>query len=242
MSKRTCDLQDLELLATLHGLSPVVGDHQSSGNGSNGGVDQESTSDDHMLQRRKRRMEAGNSEDVSIVDNATIATTIILQRVGWAFTEGRFNKGDAVVMLHYAFQVVKKFIEAYVTHAGGSVIVVHFSFHIHSKEEIISEFRKGLTRGKAYDRKIRLAIIDHITSMPSLLILVLSHKTQGTSGLAKTAPLPLRCFTLVSLENTISHSLSSHRLWNKREAQPQQRRQTLNTTAILLGDSSANRR
>ncbi|KAI3506532.1 hypothetical protein L1887_21091 [Cichorium endivia] len=118
----------------------------------------------------KEIINADDVSEVSIVDNATTAAAIVLQHVGWAFAEGRFNKGDAVVMLHCAFQAVKKSIEAYVTRAGGSVIVVHLPFPIHSNEEIISEFRKGLARGKANGRKVRLAIIDHITSMPSLII------------------------------------------------------------------------
>ncbi|XP_076935843.1 L-cysteine desulfhydrase-like [Bidens hawaiensis] len=114
-----------------------------------------------------------NAEDVSevsIVDNATTAAAIVLQHVGWAFAEGRFEKGDAVVMLHCAFQAVKKSIEAYVTRAGGSVIVVHLPFPISSNEEIVDEFRLGLAKGKLNGRKVRLAIIDHITSMPSVII------------------------------------------------------------------------
>ncbi|CAA3029328.1 L-cysteine desulfhydrase [Olea europaea subsp. europaea] len=72
---------------------------------------------------------------------------IVLQNVGRTFTDGRFQKGDAIVMLHYAFQAVKKSIEAYVTRAGGSIIVVHLSFPVNSNEEIIIEFRKGFARG-----------------------------------------------------------------------------------------------
>lgn len=118
----------------------------------------------------KDLINADDVSEVSIVDNATTAAAIVLQHVGWAFVEGRFDKGDAVVMLHCAFQAVKKSIEAYVTRAGGSVIVVQLPFPIHSNEQIISEFRKGLARGKANGRKVRLAIIDHITSMPSVII------------------------------------------------------------------------
>ncbi|KAI3805864.1 hypothetical protein L1987_21751 [Smallanthus sonchifolius] len=118
----------------------------------------------------KNLINADDISEVSIVDNATTAAAIVLQHVGWAFAEGRFNKGDAVVMLHCAFQAVKKSIEAYVTRAGGSVIVVHLPFPINSNEEILSEFRLGLAKGKSNGRKVRLAIIDHITSMPSVII------------------------------------------------------------------------
>lgn len=118
----------------------------------------------------KSLINADHVDEVSIVDNATTAAAIVLQHVGWAFAEGRFQKGDAVVMLHCAFQAVKKSIEAYVTRAGGSVIVVQLPFPVHSDQEIIAEFRKGLAKGKAHGRKVRLAIIDHITSMPCVVI------------------------------------------------------------------------
>ncbi|CAA2954735.1 L-cysteine desulfhydrase [Olea europaea subsp. europaea] len=86
---------------------------------------------------------------------------------------GLFQKGGAIVMLHCAFQAIKKSIEAYVTRAGGSVIMVHLPFPVSSqmkKSLLTAEFRKGLARGKANGKKVRLAIIDHITSMPYVVI------------------------------------------------------------------------
>ncbi|KAI3417294.1 Aminotran_5 domain-containing protein [Psidium guajava] len=114
-----------------------------------------------------------NAEDVSeisIVDNATTAAAIVLQQIAWAFAEGRFLKGDAAVMLHYAYGAVKKSVEAYVTRAGGRVIEVQLPFPVSSREEIVSEFRTALERGKVDGRKVRLAVIDHVTSMPSVVI------------------------------------------------------------------------
>jgi selenocysteine lyase/cysteine desulfurase len=73
-------------------------------------------------------------------------------------------------MLHYAYGAVKKSVEAYVTRAGGDVIEVKLPFPLTSNQEIISEFRKALEKGKANGRKVRLAVIDHITSMPSVVI------------------------------------------------------------------------
>lgn len=124
----------------------------------------------HSRSLIKNLINADDVTEVSIVDNATTAAAIILQHVGWAFAEGRFQKGDAVVMLHCAFQAVKKSIEAYVTRAGGSVIVVQLPFPLSSSQEIVAEFQKGLAKGKANGRRVRLAIIDHITSMPSVII------------------------------------------------------------------------
>lgn len=43
-------------------------------------------------------------------------------------------------------------------------------FPVKSGEEIITEFKKALERGKANGRRIRLAVIDHVTSMPCVVI------------------------------------------------------------------------
>ncbi|CAL5433697.1 unnamed protein product [Camellia sinensis] len=121
----------------------------------------------------KNLINADHLDEVSIVDNATTAAAIVLRHIGCAFAGRRFQNGDAVVILHCAFQAVKKSIQAYVTRAGGSVIEVHLPFPVHSDEEIIEEFRRGLARGKGNGgrtRKVRLAIIDHITSMPSVVL------------------------------------------------------------------------
>ncbi|KAG9459971.1 hypothetical protein H6P81_004479 [Aristolochia fimbriata] len=118
----------------------------------------------------KDLVNAEDVSDISIVDNATTAAAIVLQQIGWAFSEGRFQKGDAVVMLHYAYGAVKKSIQAYVARAGGFVIEVELPFPVQSDEQIVLEFRKALDKGKSNGRKVRLAVIDHITSMPTVLI------------------------------------------------------------------------
>lgn len=126
-----------------------------------------------ILQSRtaiKSIINADDVSEVSIVDNATTAAAIVLQKIAWGFVEGRFQKGDAAVMLHYAYGSVKKSVEAYVTRAGGRVIEVHLPFPVTSDEEIVSEFKKSLSRGKSNGQRIRLAVIDHVTSMPSVVI------------------------------------------------------------------------
>ncbi|KAL0724542.1 hypothetical protein Bca4012_039141 [Brassica carinata] len=113
---------------------------------------------------------AEDVDEVSLVDNATTAAAIVLQRVGRCFSEGRYRKEDTVVMFHCAFQSVKKSIHAYVSRVGGSTVEVRLPFPVNSKEEIVSAFREGLERGRANGRTVRLAIIDHITSMPCVLM------------------------------------------------------------------------
>ncbi|CAH2044495.1 unnamed protein product [Thlaspi arvense] len=118
----------------------------------------------------RRLINAEHDDEVSIVDNATTAAAIVLQQTAWAFREGRFEKGDAVVMLHYAYGSVKKSVEAYVTRSGGQVIEVQLPFPVISADEIVGRFRNALESGKANGRRVRLALIDHVTSMPSVVI------------------------------------------------------------------------
>ncbi|KAJ7977806.1 L-cysteine desulfhydrase [Quillaja saponaria] len=118
----------------------------------------------------KDLVHAEHVDEISIVDNATTAAAIVLQQTAWAFKEGKFEKGDVAVMLHYAYGSVKKSIEAYVSRSGGKVIEVQLPFPVNSNDEIISEFRRALERGKADGKRVRLAVIDHITSMPCVVI------------------------------------------------------------------------
>ncbi|KAK7344305.1 hypothetical protein VNO77_13755 [Canavalia gladiata] len=118
----------------------------------------------------KELVNAEHVDEISIVDNATTATTIVLQQAAWAFHEGKFQRGDIVLMLHYAYGSVKKSMDAYVARAGGTVIEVPLPFPVNSNDEIIREFRSALERGKAQGNRIRLAVIDHVTSMPSVVI------------------------------------------------------------------------
>ncbi|KAK7392182.1 hypothetical protein VNO78_20612 [Psophocarpus tetragonolobus] len=118
----------------------------------------------------KDLINADRVDDVSLVDNATTAAAIVLQQIGRRFARGSFHRNDTVVMFHCAYQAVKKSIEAYVTPIGGAVVEVHLSFPVRSVEDIVSEFKKGLENGKLNGGRVRLAIIDHITSMPSVVL------------------------------------------------------------------------
>nr|GMD10669.1 probable L-cysteine desulfhydrase, chloroplastic [Ipomoea batatas] len=118
----------------------------------------------------KTLVNADDVSEISIVDNATTAVAIVLQHVTWSFFSSRFSRGDAAVILHYAYGAVKKSVEAYVARAGGKVIEVPLPFPVKSNDEIISLFSESLEKGKMNGGKIRLAVIDHITSMPSVVI------------------------------------------------------------------------
>ncbi|XP_078173482.1 putative L-cysteine desulfhydrase 1 [Carex rostrata] len=114
--------------------------------------------------------ESESSAEVALVDNATTAAAIVLQHMAWQFTEGTFHKGDVVLMLHYAYGAVKKSIHAYAARAGAHVIEVPLPFPLSSPDDIIREFRNSLQLGNSNGRRVRMAVIDHITSMPCVVV------------------------------------------------------------------------
>ena len=73
-------------------------------------------------------------------------------------------------MLHYAYGSVKKSVHAYVSRAGGYVIEVPLPFPVYDRNDVIDEFRKVLNKAKLENRRVRLAVIDHITSMPCVVL------------------------------------------------------------------------
>ncbi|CAO2203275.1 unnamed protein product [Urochloa humidicola] len=119
---------------------------------------------------------AGGADEVSLVDNATTAAAIVMQHVAWSFSEGAFSPGDAVLMLHYTYSSVKKSIHAYAARAGATVVEVPLPFPVASPAAVVSAFRAALDLAKKSGaggrrrRRVRLAVIDHITSMPSVVI------------------------------------------------------------------------
>ncbi|KAK3160646.1 hypothetical protein QOZ80_1BG0062420 [Eleusine coracana subsp. coracana] len=114
---------------------------------------------------------AGDASEISLVDNATTAAAIVMQHVAWSFAEGAFERGDAVLMLLYTYSSVKKSIHAYVARAGAHVVEVPLPFPVASPAAIVASFRAALALAKSGGRRrVRLAVIDHITSMPSVVV------------------------------------------------------------------------
>ncbi|KAL5226567.1 hypothetical protein ABZP36_014832 [Zizania latifolia] len=114
---------------------------------------------------------AGDASEISLIDNVTTAAAIIMQHVAWSFVEGDFARGDVVLMFLYTYNAVKNSIHAYVARAGATVVEVPLPFPLASADAIVAEFRAALAVAKdGGRRRVRLAVIDHITSMPTVLI------------------------------------------------------------------------
>lgn len=110
-------------------------------------------------------------EEISLVDNVTTAAAIVLQQISLVFVEGKHNKEDSVVvMLRYTYGAVKKSIDAYISRVVGQVVEVEVPFPVNSNEEILDAFRKALVKAKENGKKVILAVIDHVSSMPSVVL------------------------------------------------------------------------
>ncbi|KAL6211344.1 hypothetical protein ACLB2K_016571 [Fragaria x ananassa] len=79
-------------------------------------------------------------------------------------------KGDVVITLQCAYGVVKNSIKAYFERASGYVFEVPFQFPVNSSEEIVNEFQMALVKETTSGSRVRLAMIDHVTSMPFVLL------------------------------------------------------------------------
>ncbi|KAF9620936.1 hypothetical protein IFM89_015333 [Coptis chinensis] len=126
-----------------------------------------------LLQSRtaiKNLINAAFLEEVAIIDNVTTAAAIVLQHISWGFVQGKYHRGDTVFMLRYTYGAVKKLIHAYISRMGGNVIEAAVPFPEQSNEQIVMAFRQALGKAKEIGNKVILAVIDHISSMPSVLL------------------------------------------------------------------------
>lgn len=109
-------------------------------------------------------------DQVILLDNVTVAVATVLQRIAWDFLEGRYQKGDAILSLNYCYGAVKKALKAYLLRAGAQLIEVQLPFPVSSNDEILSSFNAALKQAERESQRIRFAVIDHITSMPTILL------------------------------------------------------------------------
>ncbi|KAI5062329.1 hypothetical protein GOP47_0022868 [Adiantum capillus-veneris] len=109
-------------------------------------------------------------DQVVLVDNVTVAVAMVLQRFVWQIFEGHYQKGEAVLALNFSYGSVKKALKAYVERAGACLLEVRLPFPVTSSEEIVAAFRSTLQQAQRESRRVRLALIDHITSMPSVVL------------------------------------------------------------------------
>lgn len=65
-------------------------------------------------------------EEVVLVENVTAAASLVALDVMWAFVEGRYNKGDSILMLNFTYESVKKAfkVNAYTTPMNALILCI----------------------------------------------------------------------------------------------------------------------
>ncbi|KAL2620663.1 hypothetical protein R1flu_000868 [Riccia fluitans] len=125
-----------------------------------------------LLEARRAVSEHVNCpvEELVLVDNATVSASIVAMDVMWALAEGRYQKGDVILMLNFAYKAVANAFQAYGVRAGAQPLVVEIPFPIRSPSEALAALEKVLQKSKSEEKVIRLAVLDHIVSMPSIIL------------------------------------------------------------------------
>ncbi|BBN14167.1 L-cysteine desulfhydrase [Marchantia polymorpha subsp. ruderalis] len=119
-----------------------------------------------------RLINAQNVDQVVLLDNATTAASMVAQELVWGFLEGRFHKGDAILLLNHAYGAYRACFEAIAARVGAELISAKIPFPVSSPSHALGFFRDSLAKAREESpgRIIRLAVLDHITSMPSMLL------------------------------------------------------------------------
>ncbi|KAL3681300.1 hypothetical protein R1sor_024256 [Riccia sorocarpa] len=125
-----------------------------------------------LLEARKAVAEHVNCpvEELVLVDNATVSSSIVAMDVMWALAEGRYKKGDMILMLNFAYRAVANAFQAYGVRAGAQLLIVDIPFPVRSPVEVLAALEKVLQKAKSEEKVIRLAVLDHIVSMPSIIL------------------------------------------------------------------------
>ncbi|KAJ7548296.1 hypothetical protein O6H91_07G006000 [Diphasiastrum complanatum] len=108
--------------------------------------------------------------EVCLLDNATTAAAMVAQDVAWAFTESRYSKGDLILLLSITYAAVKKAFQAYAVRAGAKILEVEILLPVHSDAEVMASFQEAFQKARNRGKTIRLAVLDHVTSMPSVVL------------------------------------------------------------------------
>lgn len=108
-------------------------------------------------------------EELVLVDNVTVAASIVALDVMWSFIQGQFQKGDCILLSNFTYGALKITFEAYAVRAGADILIADIPFPVSSREAILSSYDRVLKEAQTDGRVIRMALIDHVVSMPSII-------------------------------------------------------------------------
>ncbi|CAM6129937.1 unnamed protein product [Calypogeia fissa] len=109
-------------------------------------------------------------EQLVLLDNVTVAANVVAMDVMWSFIQGHFQRRDCILLSNFTYGALKTTFEAYAVRAGAHILIADIPFPVSSKDEIVSSYERVLQGAQKDGRVIRLALVDHVVSMPSMII------------------------------------------------------------------------
>eukprot|EP00126_Sphaerothecum_destruens_P001118 Sdes_comp13212_c0_seq1m3099 len=106
-------------------------------------------------------------DQLSLVDNATTGAVIVAQKIRDDFTSGRYQVGDVVLSHSIIYDAVRKLFQYYLEPVGAKLVEVEIPFPVKDSTELVEAHRVCLK--KLVGKKIRLAVVDHISSAPAVI-------------------------------------------------------------------------
>jgi len=103
------------------------------------------------------------SDEVCLVENATVATQTIFNRWMWSFVEGRAKQGEAVLILSVIYGACEFTLRATCGRAGAEIAIVDVPFPNISRDGILEAMERTLKT-----HRVRFAFLDHISSQPAV--------------------------------------------------------------------------
>jgi L-cysteine desulfhydrase len=124
----------------------------------------------HLLYCTRRRVadavNAKSVDQIALIDNATVGASIVAHQLLWEFLDGKYTKGDIVVLFEWAYSAVLHTFQSILGRVGARIELVKLSLPLHSPSEITNALRDKLTslRSQNPTHQLALVVFDHVNS------------------------------------------------------------------------------
>lgn len=106
-------------------------------------------------------------DNLCMVDNATTGAVMVAQYIGHEFSKGLCKPGDVILLHSFIYAAVAKLFKYYTETLGAELVEVDLPFPISGPGDVLDAYKKTLDTLSG--RRIRLAVVDHISSIPSVV-------------------------------------------------------------------------
>ena len=123
---------------------------------------------DLRLQKVQRRLGdylGVNWKNVSLVENATVATSTIAQRWARLLYQNENITNKKIMVFNHAYGACKYSLGHHCIPFGGEIVEANLPFPVNDEFEILSEVEKTLKKHRP-----QFCFIDHITSQPAMVL------------------------------------------------------------------------